>query len=175
MPSLTRTIVDDDNNLIEVTLDDPNLWSIPKEELREMIRKGEIDMVEEKKSEDGKEEEPREEIKILVSQMKPMLTEIKPNTTHIFSVPENDISNFQMAFETLKMDLMMPTVYEELNINLVAVRVEKKDKSEDVVEAIIKDFTDRRGLRQEWEQIDEDIQEEIKERWIGLARDVLRK
>lgn len=33
---------------------------------------------------------------------------------------------------------------------------------------ILQDMTDRRGLRQEWEQIDDDIQEEIIEEWIGL-------
>lgn len=119
--------------------------------------------------------EQTDEVKILVSRMKPMLTEIKPNTIHIFSVPENDEETFHLAFESLKNDLMMPIVYREQNIHLVAVRVEKEDKSEDVVDAIIKDFTDRRGLRQGWEQIDEDIQEEIKERWIELARDILSK
>jgi len=33
------------------------------------------------------------------------------------------------------------------------------------VEEIIFDLSDRRGLRQEWEQIDDDIVEEIKEKW----------
>jgi len=33
------------------------------------------------------------------------------------------------------------------------------------VDNILKDMTDRRGLRQEWDNIDEDIQEEIKEEW----------
>jgi hypothetical protein len=33
---------------------------------------------------------------------------------------------------------------------------------------IITDFTDRRGLRQEWEHIDGDIQDEIIEKWIGI-------
>lgn len=47
------------------------------------------------------------------------------------------------------------------------------DKAEKIVEAIMKDFTDRRGLRQEWEQIDEDIQNEIKGTWIELVRKVL--
>jgi hypothetical protein len=39
------------------------------------------------------------------------------------------------------------------------------------VEAIIRDLSDRRGLRQEWEQIDDDIQEEIKETWAWIIRD----
>jgi len=34
---------------------------------------------------------------------------------------------------------------------------------------ILHDMTDRRGLRQQWEQIDEDIQEEIIARWIELV------
>ena len=33
---------------------------------------------------------------------------------------------------------------------------------------IIADFTDRRGLQQEWEQIDKDIQDEIKQEWIKI-------
>lgn len=37
-----------------------------------------------------------------------------------------------------------------------------------IVSDIIKDFTDRRGLRQEWEQIDEDIQNEIKQEWCKI-------
>ena len=38
-----------------------------------------------------------------------------------------------------------------------------------VVNAIIKDLTQRRGLRQEWEQIDAGIRKEIKAEWIGIA------
>lgn len=33
------------------------------------------------------------------------------------------------------------------------------------VEAIIADLTDRRGLRHEWEQIDSDVQDEIRYVW----------
>jgi len=42
------------------------------------------------------------------------------------------------------------------------------------VEEIVKDLTDRRGLRQEWEQIDEEIQLEIKEMWAGFIADAFR-
>jgi hypothetical protein len=35
---------------------------------------------------------------------------------------------------------------------------------------IVRDFTDRRGLRQEWEQIDDDIQEEILSTWLGIIK-----
>lgn len=38
-----------------------------------------------------------------------------------------------------------------------------------IVDAIIMDLTDRKGLRQEWAQIDENIQEEIREGWIKIA------
>ena len=34
-----------------------------------------------------------------------------------------------------------------------------------IVAAIIRDFTDRRGLRQEWEQIDDETQAEIRDEW----------
>jgi hypothetical protein len=33
---------------------------------------------------------------------------------------------------------------------------------------IISDLSDRRGLRQEWEQIDGDIQDEIIEKWLEI-------
>lgn len=39
-----------------------------------------------------------------------------------------------------------------------------------IVAAIERDFTDRRGLRQEWEQIDDEIQEEIRATWRKLVR-----
>ena len=35
-------------------------------------------------------------------------------------------------------------------------------------QSIIDDLTDRRGLRQEWEEIDEQTQEEIKATWAKL-------
>jgi hypothetical protein len=42
--------------------------------------------------------------------------------------------------------------------------------SEKVVKAILEDLTDRRGLRQEWEQIDEDIQREIRSTEEGMKK-----
>ena len=38
-----------------------------------------------------------------------------------------------------------------------------------IVEDIIHDMTDRRGLRQEWEQIDDDIQQEIVAVWRAIV------
>lgn len=43
-------------------------------------------------------------------------------------------------------------------------------KAERIVKAIEDDFTDRRGLRQEWDQIDTEIQDEIREKWKALVR-----
>ncbi len=50
-----------------------------------------------------------------------------------------------------------------------------KDKAEQIVKAIKKDFTSRRGLRQEWEQIDQEIQEEITATWIAIVSKELNK
>ncbi len=36
------------------------------------------------------------------------------------------------------------------------------------VQAVLADFTDRRGLRQAWEGVDVDIRKEIEERWAEL-------
>jgi len=44
-----------------------------------------------------------------------------------------------------------------------------------IVEAVIADFTDRRGLRQEWENIDKDIQNEIQEAWLKKINLILEK
>lgn len=45
---------------------------------------------------------------------------------------------------------------------------------EKIVDAILEDLTDRRGLRQEWEQIDDDIKDEIRETWIAAVRELLK-
>lgn len=38
-----------------------------------------------------------------------------------------------------------------------------------IVDAIIADLSDRCGLRQEWEQIDEDIKKQIRQMWIDIV------
>ena len=48
-----------------------------------------------------------------------------------------------------------------------------EDKYENAVNAIIDDLSDRRGLRHEWDNIDEDIQDEIRETWRGLIEKAL--
>ena len=40
-----------------------------------------------------------------------------------------------------------------------------------IVDRILADLTDRRGLRQEWEQIDPDVQDEIKQAWIEIVKE----
>lgn len=40
-----------------------------------------------------------------------------------------------------------------------------------IVEAIIADLNDRRGLRHEWDAIDEDIREVIAEKWTRIVSD----
>ncbi len=42
-------------------------------------------------------------------------------------------------------------------------------KAQRIVKAIERDFTDRRGLRQEWDQIDSAIQTEIRQTWVRLV------
>ena len=41
-------------------------------------------------------------------------------------------------------------------------------RSQNVLEAIISDLTDRRGLENEWDQIDEDVKQEIKDTWLEI-------
>lgn len=42
-----------------------------------------------------------------------------------------------------------------------------------IVELIVEDLTDRKGLRQAWEGIDEDITEEIKAAWRDKAFEII--
>lgn len=44
-----------------------------------------------------------------------------------------------------------------------------RDQAERLADAIIADISDRRGLGHEWVNIDDDIQEEIREEWIRLT------
>lgn len=44
------------------------------------------------------------------------------------------------------------------------------DKAEEIVDAILVDLTDRRGLRHAWDEIDDDIRDEIKACWAEIVR-----
>ena len=46
-----------------------------------------------------------------------------------------------------------------------------KNKARKIVDDLIADLTDRRGLRQEWEAIDEETQEEIRETWAKIVQE----
>jgi hypothetical protein len=47
--------------------------------------------------------------------------------------------------------------------------------AENIVSKIIQDLGDRRGLRQEWERVDDEIKCEIREEWINTIMEVLKK
>lgn len=46
---------------------------------------------------------------------------------------------------------------------------------ERIVSEILKDLKGRSGLRHQWEQIDEDIQQEIIQRWVAIVEARLPK
>jgi hypothetical protein len=46
----------------------------------------------------------------------------------------------------------------------------KKALEARIVDAIVRDLSDRRGLGDEWGNIDSDVRKEIKEVWAGLVR-----
>lgn len=50
---------------------------------------------------------------------------------------------------------------------------ETEKKAKRIVAAIEADFTDRRGLRREWEQIDAETQNEIRAEWTKIVLKVL--
>ena len=43
------------------------------------------------------------------------------------------------------------------------------EKASQIVDKIIRDLKGRKVLRQEWEEIDSDIQQEIRDEWIGIV------
>jgi hypothetical protein len=43
-----------------------------------------------------------------------------------------------------------------------------REKAIRIVDEIIKDLTDRRGLKTEWHHIDEEVKNEIKDVWIKI-------
>jgi len=45
-----------------------------------------------------------------------------------------------------------------------------EDKAVQIVNAILHDLTGRRGLRHEWDGIDDDIQQEIRDTWATIVR-----
>jgi len=57
----------------------------------------------------------------------------------------------------------------------VTTKKRPEDCAAQIVHEIIADMTDRRGLRQAWEQIDEDIRHEIAETWKKIAADHLKE
>ncbi len=44
-----------------------------------------------------------------------------------------------------------------------------EDLAKAIVELIIDDLIERQGLGDEWELLDEEVQAEIREAWIGIA------
>jgi hypothetical protein len=54
-------------------------------------------------------------------------------------------------------------------------RKQKKDWADKAVDKIIYDLSDRRGLRQEWDQIDDEIKCEIKAIWTKIIRRAKKK
>lgn len=55
------------------------------------------------------------------------------------------------------------------------IRQDVMDLANIIENKIVADFTDRRGLRQEWEQIDSSIQNEIEQTWIEIIYDEIEK
>lgn len=48
-----------------------------------------------------------------------------------------------------------------------------KEKAQVIVDAILADHNGRKGLRHEWDNIDEEIQEEIRQEWIDITENLL--
>lgn len=44
-----------------------------------------------------------------------------------------------------------------------------------IVDDIVDDLQDRRGLRQEWDQIDDDVKQQILIKWIDIAESYIKE
>jgi hypothetical protein len=49
-----------------------------------------------------------------------------------------------------------------------------EDLISNIVDRIIEDLSDRRGLRQEWDMIDPEIQQNIRAAWTSIVREEVR-
>ncbi|MBI2633454.1 MAG: hypothetical protein HYW78_03670 [Parcubacteria group bacterium] len=55
----------------------------------------------------------------------------------------------------------------------MSLKVKDKKISEKIVNEIMKDLCDRSGLQNEWENIDSDVQGEIKKEWRKIVIEIL--
>lgn len=58
-------------------------------------------------------------------------------------------------------------------VSNAATELNRRNMASRIVELIVEDLTDRKGLRQAWEGIDEDITEEIKAAWRDKAFEII--
>lgn len=49
------------------------------------------------------------------------------------------------------------------------------EQAEKIVDGILADMNGRRGFRQNWDQIDEEIQAEVRAAWMLIARRVIER
>lgn len=84
---------------------------------------------------------------------------------------EYNLGLFQADEDQLYADFM-EMINEELelgSLGIVELSWQVRNRSIQAVHGILDDLTDRRGLRQEWEQIDDEIQDEIREEWVEIV------
>lgn len=55
------------------------------------------------------------------------------------------------------------------------VRTDNKKAAEEIVNKIISDISDRSGFGNAWEDMDSDIQDEIKAKWLNIIMDELNE
>jgi hypothetical protein len=70
-----------------------------------------------------------------------------------------------MKIDAMKMLEATPEALAEAVVSMRARRA---------VEAIVRDLSDRRGLKHEWWQIDPDIRADIKRQWQAIIMEALR-
>lgn len=62
-----------------------------------------------------------------------------------------------------------------MGLNYPTKIMSNEQLSKNIVERIMWDFTDRRGLRQEWDAIDKDTKKEIIKTWENIVLEELEK
>jgi hypothetical protein len=62
-----------------------------------------------------------------------------------------------------------------LNIEADPMATGIGEQAEKIVDGILADMNGRRGFRQNWDQIDEEIQAEVRAAWMLIARRVIER
>lgn len=87
---------------------------------------------------------------------------------------KHDLQSYRLAIE--QHDFKLAKLYEDRILQILQNDSSIMEKvAEGIYNDIIHDLASRRGLRQEYDNIDNDIKSEIKDTWIGFIKKGIRR